>query len=128
MGKATPKDEEEEEESCRVSVDSYSSCISDDADPCTPGSNGGVGPSDGDSSTETGDKKRRRKKRATCSSNNNNMDTSDDGSSTTADKGGIHSCDQCDKTFGKLSSLARHKYEHSGCAIYQLRSLPSKFA
>lgn len=27
---------------------------------------------------------------------------------------GLYSCDQCDKTFGKQSSLARHKYEHSG--------------
>lgn len=27
---------------------------------------------------------------------------------------GLYGCDQCDKTFGKQSSLARHKYEHSG--------------
>lgn len=27
---------------------------------------------------------------------------------------GLFSCDQCDKVFGKQSSLARHKYEHSG--------------
>ncbi|RWS13046.1 zinc finger protein 1-like protein [Dinothrombium tinctorium] len=27
---------------------------------------------------------------------------------------GVFSCDQCDKTFSKQSSLARHKYEHSG--------------
>lgn len=26
----------------------------------------------------------------------------------------FYSCDKCDKTFGKQSSLARHKYEHSG--------------
>ena len=26
----------------------------------------------------------------------------------------LYACDQCDKTFGKQSSLARHKYEHSG--------------
>lgn len=25
-----------------------------------------------------------------------------------------YQCDQCDKAFGKPSSLARHKYEHSG--------------
>lgn len=30
---------------------------------------------------------------------------------------GLYSCDQCDKTFGKQSSLARHKYEHSGKKI-----------
>ena len=28
--------------------------------------------------------------------------------------GGIYSCDQCDKTFTKKSSITRHKYEHSG--------------
>lgn len=28
--------------------------------------------------------------------------------------GMIYGCDQCDKTFNKQSSLARHKYEHSG--------------
>lgn len=27
---------------------------------------------------------------------------------------GLFTCDQCDKTFSKQSSLARHKYEHSG--------------
>ncbi|CAL4126681.1 unnamed protein product [Meganyctiphanes norvegica] len=29
------------------------------------------------------------------------------------DEGGIFQCDQCDKSFNKQSSLARHKYEHS---------------
>ncbi|KAI1726557.1 zinc-finger double domain-containing protein [Ditylenchus destructor] len=32
---------------------------------------------------------------------------------------GLYSCDQCDKTFGKQSSLARHKYEHSGQRPYK---------
>ena len=32
----------------------------------------------------------------------------------------LHSCDQCDKTFSKQSSLARHKYEHSGFIIFSL--------
>ncbi len=27
---------------------------------------------------------------------------------------GMYACDQCDKLFRKQSSLARHKYEHSG--------------
>jgi uncharacterized Zn-finger protein len=27
---------------------------------------------------------------------------------------GQYGCDQCDKSFSKQSSLARHKYEHSG--------------
>ena len=27
---------------------------------------------------------------------------------------GLYGCDQCDKRFSKQSSLARHKYEHSG--------------
>lgn len=31
-----------------------------------------------------------------------------------ADANGLFNCDQCDKTFSKQSSLARHKYEHSG--------------
>lgn len=30
------------------------------------------------------------------------------------DGSGLFTCDQCDKTFSKQSSLARHKYEHSG--------------
>ena len=30
------------------------------------------------------------------------------------DEDGVYACDQCEKTFGKQSSLARHKYEHSG--------------
>ena len=30
------------------------------------------------------------------------------------DPTGEFSCDQCDKVFSKQSSLARHKYEHSG--------------
>uniref|UniRef100_A0A915PXD0 Homeobox domain-containing protein n=1 Tax=Setaria digitata TaxID=48799 RepID=A0A915PXD0_9BILA len=29
------------------------------------------------------------------------------------DEEGLYACDQCDKMFGKQSSLARHKYEHS---------------
>ena len=27
---------------------------------------------------------------------------------------GVYACDQCNKMFNKQSSLARHKYEHSG--------------
>ena len=30
------------------------------------------------------------------------------------DAEGLYACDQCDKVFSKQSSLARHKYEHSG--------------
>ncbi|KAK8393829.1 hypothetical protein O3P69_006864 [Scylla paramamosain] len=30
------------------------------------------------------------------------------------EEGGVFQCDQCDKSFNKQSSLARHKYEHSG--------------
>lgn len=33
------------------------------------------------------------------------------------DEEGLYACDQCDKMFGKQSSLARHKYEHSGWLI-----------
>ncbi|KAK6029467.1 homeobox domain protein [Ostertagia ostertagi] len=32
---------------------------------------------------------------------------------------GLFACDQCDKMFGKQSSLARHKYEHSGTVWFQ---------
>ncbi|XP_003366248.1 conserved hypothetical protein, partial [Trichinella spiralis] len=31
---------------------------------------------------------------------------------------GLYACDQCDKMFGKQSSLARHKYEHSETIPY----------
>ena len=33
------------------------------------------------------------------------------------EEGGVFQCDQCDKSFNKQSSLARHKYEHSGKEI-----------
>ncbi|CAI5449771.1 unnamed protein product [Caenorhabditis angaria] len=36
-----------------------------------------------------------------------------------SDAEGLFSCDQCDKVFGKQSSLARHKYEHSGQRPYK---------
>ncbi|XP_026668681.1 zinc finger E-box-binding homeobox protein zag-1 isoform X2 [Ceratina calcarata] len=32
---------------------------------------------------------------------------------------GVYFCDRCDKTFSKHSSLARHKYEHSGQRPYK---------
>lgn len=34
------------------------------------------------------------------------------------DEEGVYACDQCEKTFGKQSSLARHKYEHSGKSFF----------
>ena len=34
------------------------------------------------------------------------------------DQTGLFSCDQCDKTFTKKSSITRHKYEHSGRVIF----------
>ena len=38
----------------------------------------------------------------------------------------IYTCDQCDKTFTKKSSITRHKYEHSGkIHIYLAKSLHS---
>ncbi|XP_037962434.2 zinc finger protein 1 isoform X1 [Plutella xylostella] len=36
-------------------------------------------------------------------------------------------CDQCDKTFVKQSSLARHKYEHSGQRPYKCVECPKAF-
>ncbi|MFH4973623.1 hypothetical protein AB6A40_000332 [Gnathostoma spinigerum] len=33
------------------------------------------------------------------------------------DEEGLYACDECDKMFGKQSSLARHKYEHSGVQL-----------
>lgn len=35
---------------------------------------------------------------------------------------GLYACDQCDKQFSKQSSLARHKYEHSGNFIFEQSS------
>ncbi|KAF2362161.1 Homeobox domain [Trinorchestia longiramus] len=40
---------------------------------------------------------------------------------------GIFHCNQCDKTFNKQSSLARHKYEHSGARPYQCSQCPKAF-
>ena len=42
---------------------------------------------------------------------------------------GLYACDQCNKMFNKQSSLARHKYEHSGREIsfnplYTIRFFP----
>lgn len=36
---------------------------------------------------------------------------------------GMYACDQCAKVFSKQSSLARHKYEHSGKEKYLLLGL-----
>ncbi|KAL5282832.1 ZEB2 family protein [Megaselia abdita] len=36
-------------------------------------------------------------------------------------------CDQCDKAFAKQSSLARHKYEHSGQRPYKCMDCPKAF-
>ena len=33
---------------------------------------------------------------------------------TETEQEGVYFCNQCDKSFSKHSSLARHKYEHSG--------------
>ena len=32
----------------------------------------------------------------------------------------IYTCDQCDKTFTKKSSITRHKYEHSGMCLHYI--------
>lgn len=40
---------------------------------------------------------------------------------------GVYFCDLCDKTFSKHSSLARHKYEHSGQRPYKCVECPRAF-
>ncbi|CAL7934067.1 unnamed protein product [Xylocopa violacea] len=40
---------------------------------------------------------------------------------------GVYFCDRCDKTFSKHSSLARHKYEHSGQRPYKCVECPRAF-
>ncbi|XP_060524660.1 zinc finger protein 1 isoform X2 [Cylas formicarius] len=40
---------------------------------------------------------------------------------------GQFSCDQCDKSFSKQSSLARHKYEHSGQRPHKCNECPKAF-
>lgn len=67
-------------------------------------------------------RKRGQLKNKNSSSNNNNNSSSSNGNNnnngdnnnTSMDESGQFSCDQCEKTFNKQSSLARHKYEHSG--------------
>ena len=55
--------------------------------------------SDGEENDSDGAKRQKRK-----SWKNHRMETME----------GMYTCDQCDKLFSKQSSLARHKYEHSG--------------
>ena len=45
------------------------------------------------------------------------------------DAEGLYACDQCDKMFSKQSSLARHKYEHSGkyLVLFETNSYPNLF-
>ncbi|XP_014221314.1 zinc finger E-box-binding homeobox protein zag-1 isoform X1 [Trichogramma pretiosum] len=43
------------------------------------------------------------------------------------DQEGVYFCNQCDKTFSKQSSLARHKYEHSGQRPYKCQECPKAF-
>lgn len=53
------------------------------------------------------------------------VDRDPEASSPNGEPGGLFSCDQCDKTFSKQSSLARHKYEHSGQVSFRLLYLLS---
>ncbi|XP_033231025.1 zinc finger protein 1-like [Belonocnema kinseyi] len=46
---------------------------------------------------------------------------------TEMEQEGIYFCNQCDKTFSKHSSLARHKYEHSGQRPYKCQECPKAF-
>ncbi|XP_042878723.1 zinc finger E-box-binding homeobox protein zag-1-like isoform X2 [Penaeus japonicus] len=43
------------------------------------------------------------------------------------EEGGVFQCDQCDKSFNKQSSLARHKYEHSGKRPFKCDLCPKAF-
>ena len=52
------------------------------------------------------------KKRKVAGPKTNNNNSSTNGQ--VGEEQGQFSCDQCEKTFNKQSSLARHKYEHSG--------------
>jgi len=45
-------------------------------------------------------------------------DTVGKGGGEKFDEEGNYSCEKCSKTFTKRSSLSRHKYEHSGKAMY----------
>ena len=38
-------------------------------------------------------------------------------------QGEMYACDMCDKRFSKQSSLARHKYEHSGTSRHHRSNL-----
>uniref|UniRef100_A0A0N5A767 Zinc finger E-box-binding homeobox protein zag-1 n=1 Tax=Parastrongyloides trichosuri TaxID=131310 RepID=A0A0N5A767_PARTI len=53
------------------------------------------------------------------SSVNGNSNNNNSKSMKSNEDGGLFACDQCEKTFGKQSSLARHKYEHSGQRPYK---------
>uniref|UniRef100_V9IDC2 Zinc finger protein n=1 Tax=Apis cerana TaxID=7461 RepID=V9IDC2_APICE len=59
---------------------------------------------------------------------NESEDTSQPEASPVAEiEQGVYFCDRCDKTFSKHSSLARHKYEHSGQRPYKCVECPRAF-
>jgi len=74
---------------------------------------GGIGSGNGTGASNPS-KKRKGSSLSKTNGNSSNNNGTTSASSMQGDEQGQYACNQCEKSFNKQSSLARHKYEHSG--------------
>lgn len=61
------------------------------------------------------------------SNEESNLESNQSTAPTSSNKDGAFACDQCNKIFSKPSSLARHKYEHTGLRPFVCRECSKAF-